>query len=147
MTIDTCNSAQKTRRILVEIVGQLGGVVHEQDCFHHLRNVWINGIAKALSAFMKDYLSDSLEDISSFLRVSPDLATIIFAYHKEFSLTSNYPKGHGELFREWIIQNYPMEFLLHAERANGNRMDVICMGADAVYNNRPKNVEFLDERL
>ena len=40
-----------------------------------------------------------------------------------------------------------MEFLLHAERAAGNRQDVICMGADAVYINRPLNVEFLDERL
>ena len=40
-----------------------------------------------------------------------------------------------------------MEFLLHAERAAGNHMDVICMGADAVYINRPFNVEFLDERL
>ena len=26
-------------------------------------------------------------------------------------------------------------------------MDVICSGADAVYNNRPLNVEFLDKRL
>ena len=99
VTTDTCNSARKTRRILVEIVAQIdGGVVHEQDCFHHLRNVWINGIAKAVSGFMKEYLSDSLDEISSFLQISPDLAHIIRAYHKEFSLTSNYPKGHGELF-------------------------------------------------
>jgi len=77
VTTDTCNSAQKTRRILVEIVSQIdGGIVHEQDCFHHLRNVWINGIAKAVSAFMKDYLSDSLENISSFLRISTDLAHV-----------------------------------------------------------------------
>ena len=148
VTTDTCNSARKTRRILVEIVAQIdGGVVHEQDCFHHLRNVWINGITEAVSGFMKEYLSDSLDEISSFLRISPDLAHIIRAYHKEFSLTSNYPKGHGELFRDWIIKHHPMEFLLHAERAAGNRMDVICMGADAVYINRPLNVEFLDERL
>ena len=148
VTTDTCNSARKTRRILVEIVAQIdGGVVHEQDCFHHLRNVWINGIAKAVSEFMKEYLSDSLDEISSFLRISPDLAHIIRAYHKEFSLTSNYPKGHGELFRDWIIKHHPMKFLLHAERAAGNCMDVICMGADAVYINRPFNVEFLDERL
>ena len=40
-----------------------------------------------------------------------------------------------------------MEFLLHAERASGSRQDIICMGADAVYINRPLNVEFLDERL
>ena len=99
--------------------------MNAQDYFHHLRNTWINGIAKSVSAFTKDYLSNSLENISSFLRISPDLAHIIRAYHKEFSLTSNYPKGHGELFWDWTIKNYPMEFLLHAERANGNRMDVI----------------------
>ena len=148
VTTDTCNSAQKTRRILVGIVSQIdGGVVHEQDCFHHLRNVWINRVAKAVSEYMKDFLHDSLENISSFLCVSPDLANIIRAYHKEFSLTSNYPKGHGEQFRDWIIENYPLEFLLHAERATGSRQDIICMGADAVYMNRPLNVEFLDERL
>ena len=148
VTTDTCNSARKSRRIIVEMVAQLdGGVVHEQDCFHHLRNVWINGVAKAVTKFLKEYLHDSLDDISSFLRVSPDLSQIIRAYHKEFSLTSNYPKGHGELFRDWIIKNHPGEFLLHAERSNGNRMDVICMGADAVYINRPLNVEFLDHRL
>jgi len=112
-----------------------------------LRNVWINGIAKAVSGFMKEYLSDSLDNISSFLRISPDLAHIIRAYYKEFSLTSNYPKGHGELLRDWIIENHPMDFLLHAERAAGNRMDVICMGADAIYIDRRLNVEFLDERL
>ena len=148
VTTDTCNSARKSRRILVEMVSKIdGGVVHEQDCFNHLRNVWINGVAKAVSGFMNEYLSDSLDDISSFLRISPDLAHILRAYHKEFSLTSNYPKGHGEQFRDWIIKNHPMEFLLHAERASGSRQDVICMGADAVYINRPLNVEFLDERL
>ena len=66
---------------------------------------------------------------------------------KEFSLTANYPKGHGKLFREWIIKNYPLEFLLHAERASGSRQDLICMGADAIYMKRPLNVEFLDQRL
>jgi len=148
ITTDTCHPAHKTRRILVDIVSQIdGGVGHVQDCFNHLRNVWINGVAKAVSRFMNEYLKDSLDNISSFLRILPDLAHIIRAYHKEFSLTSNYPKGHGELFREWILNNYPMEFLLHAERANVNCMDVICMGANAVYNNRPLNDEFLDKRL
>ncbi len=40
-----------------------------------------------------------------------------------------------------------MEFLLHAERASGNRQDVICMGIDVVCINRPLNVEFLDQQL
>ena len=108
VTTDTCNSAQKTRRILVKIVSEIdGGIVHEQDCFHHLHNLWINGVAKSVSLYMKEYLSDSLDIISSFLRISSNLAYIIRAYHKEFSLTANYPKGHGELFRDWIIKNHP----------------------------------------
>ena len=159
---DTCNSAQKTRRILVAIVSEINqeaihdmtreeigttGVVHEMDCMQHLRNVWINGAANAVSKFLKEYLEDSLEEISSYLRISPDLAQIIRAYHKEFSLTANYPKGHGELFRDWVMKKYPGAFLLHAERATGSRQDLICMGADAVYMNRPYNIEFLDERL
>ena len=96
---------------------------------------------------MKGLLEDSLDNNAHFLRVSPDLAQVIRAYHKEFSLTANYPKGHGELFRQWIIKNYPLEFLLHAERATGSRQDLICMSADAIYMHRPLNVEFLDERL
>lgn len=96
---------------------------------------------------MRGILEDSLDNIASFLRVSPDLAHVIRAYHKEFSLTANYPKGHGELFCNWIIKNYPLEFLLHAERATGSRQDLICMGPDAIYMDRPLNVEFMDERL
>ena len=69
ITTDTCNSARKMRRILVDVVLQIdGGVVHEQDCFNHLRNVWINGVVKAVSRFMNEYLKDSLDNISSFLR-------------------------------------------------------------------------------
>ena len=40
-----------------------------------------------------------------FCRVSPDLAHMICAFHKEFSLTANYPKGHGD--RDWMIKRYP----------------------------------------
>ena len=147
ITTDTCNAARKTRRILVDLCKDDAGAVYEQDCMHHLRNVWINGAAKAVSKFLTDFLHDSLDEIALFLRVSPDLAHVIRAYHKEFSLTANYPKGHGELFREWIIENYPSEFLLHAERSSGSRQDIICMGAPAIYINRPLNVEFLDEKL
>lgn len=113
----------------------------------HLRNVWINGVAIAVNKFMSEYLAESLEEISSFLRVSPDLAHVIRAFHKEFSLTANYPKGHGEKFRDWMIKHYPSEFLMHAERATGSRQDLITLGAGPIYWNRKFNVEFLDDVL
>ena len=39
---------------------------------------------------LTEFLQESLEEISSFLRVSPDLAHTIRAFHKEFSLEFSY---------------------------------------------------------
>ena len=79
ITTDTCNAAQKVFRLLVD---QINGHVNEQDCMQHIRNVWINGVAKAVNKYMKYFLNKSLDDISSFLRVSPYLAHVIRAFHK-----------------------------------------------------------------
>ena len=99
----------------------------------HLRNVWINGVAKAVNKYMTEFLNKILDDISSFLRVSPDLAHFIRAFHKEFSITANYPKVHGEQFRTWMMKRYPKEFLMHAERATGSHQDIITMGTGPIY--------------
>ena len=53
ITTDTCNSARKTRRILVE---RIDGAVHEMDCMHHLRNVWLGGVEKALTSHLNVFL-------------------------------------------------------------------------------------------
>ena len=80
------------------VVDEIEGSVYEQDCMNHLRCIWLNGTAKVVSGFMTTHLQDLLNNILSFLRVSPDLAYVNFPYHKEFSLTANYPKGHGKKF-------------------------------------------------
>ena len=79
--------------------------------------------------------------------MSPDLAHVIRAFRKEFSLTANYSKGHGEKFLEWMIKNYRKEFLMHAKQATGSRQDLITMGAGPIYWNRIFIVEFLDDVL
>ena len=106
----TCNAAHKLRRILAETY--IESTVYELDCLQHLRNIWINGAA--ITKFMNEFLDDSLKNIFSFLRVSPDLANIICAFHKEFSLDANYPKGCGKKFCSWVIKNYPLEYIIHA---------------------------------
>ena len=79
--------------------------------------------------------------------MSPYLAHVIRAFQKEFSLTANYPNGHGEKFLEWMINNYPKTFLIHAERATGSRQYLISIGTGPIYWNRIFNVEFLDDVL
>ena len=86
ITIDTCNAAQKVCWLIVEYIN---GTVNEKYCMKHLRNVWINGVAKDVNKYLTEFLQESLEEIFCFLRVSQDLAHVIRAFHKEFSLTAN----------------------------------------------------------
>ena len=113
----------------------------------HLRNLWINGVAKAVLKFVNGFIEDSLDNISPFLCVSPDLVSVIHAFHKEFIIDVNYPKDHEEKFRYWMIKKYPNEFILKTERASGSHQYIITMGAVTIYLNRIFNVEFLDEYL
>ena len=56
---NTCNAAQKVRRLLVEYSN---GPVTEKDCMQHPRNVWINGVAKAVNKYMIEFPQESLEE-------------------------------------------------------------------------------------
>lgn len=141
---DTCAAAQKERKILVKTIG---GRCHEQDCMNHLRNVWINGMSKDVSKFLNEYLADSLEEISSILRVNPDLSMVIRAYDKQFSGNCNYAKGGGEEFGQFMHDNHSEGYLYGVTRSAGSRQDLICMGSIAIYMNRNYNVEFLAEKL
>ena len=73
ITTDTCNAAQKVRRLLVE---DINGHLNGQYCMQHVRNVWINGVAKAVNKYMTEFLNKSLDDISSYLCVPLSRPTI-----------------------------------------------------------------------
>ena len=160
---DTAAAARKSRRLLCEAIAKAAADWHELDplvdfadqrlhclevdCYNHLRNVWLGGMAKALTARLKEELHDQLEAIDWRLRVSTSMESVLRALDKEFSLNANYAKGHGQLFFEWIRCNHPGELLLHVERASGSRQDLAVEGAGALYFNRIYYIEFLDERL
>ena len=55
---------------------------------------------KKLTAKLNLILKASLDEIDPKLRVSSSISAIIRAVDKEFSLSFNYPKGHGEVFLE-----------------------------------------------
>ena len=113
---DTCNAAQKFRRILVEHIPG----AYEYDCMHHLRNIWVGSAEKDLTSSLNTLLRDSLDEIDPKLRVSTSISAIIRAIDKEFSLSANYPKGHGALFAQFMLEYHPGALLLHVERASGS---------------------------
>ena len=100
---DTCNTAQKVRRILVDQIAD----AYELDCMNHLRNVWLGNVEKALLTYLNALMDTSLDEINPQLWITASISAVIHAVDKEFSLSSNYPKGHGELLCEWIREHYP----------------------------------------
>ena len=56
--------------------------VSEIDCYNHLRNVWLGGMAKELTRHLKETLHDELEAINSRLRVSTSMETVLRAMDK-----------------------------------------------------------------
>ena len=70
-------------------------LVFEIDCWHHLRNIWIDEMTKRLSIRVKALVCDSLERIPHKWRVGTSLKTLLYAVDKEFALAINYPKGRG----------------------------------------------------
>jgi hypothetical protein len=143
ITTDTCNQAQKVRRLICEQV--LGSL--DYDYMNHLRNVWFGATEKGCTKDLNIHLCTSLDEIDPKLRVTTSMLAIICAVDKEFSLSANYPKGHGKLFLEWIREYYPGVLLLHVERAAGSRQDLCTEGSMAVYMNYQYYAEFLDMML
>jgi hypothetical protein len=114
---------------------------------NHLWNVWFGSTEKTLARELNLDLRASLDEIDPKLRVTTSMSAIIRAVDKEFSLSANYPKGHGKLFLEWIREYYPGVLLLQVEHAAGSRQDLCTEGSMAVYLNYPYHVEFLDMML
>jgi hypothetical protein len=100
-----------------------------------------------LSAFLNKLLSEDLTDIDWRLRVMTMFDAILRAVDKEFSLTANYPKGHGDMFKHWLSKYHPGALLVPVVRTSGSRQDLATEGAAALYWNIRYYVPFLDECL
>jgi len=139
---DTCPTTQSFHHLYKDELG-----VYEGYCWNHIRDVWAGGVHKGISAWAKNKLENDLKKIPSIWRVSSDVKEIIHSLHKEFSLTANYPKGHGQLFREFFLEKHAGEYLFQTERTAGSRQDIVAMGSLALYWNRNVYLEFLADRM
>ena len=154
---DTCNTARKLQRLLGEAIKeacQEAGIpdaeikVFEGNCWHHLRNIWIGAGLRQSDNFLSDYLIDDLNKIPMFLRVSTKIGGLLIALEKEFALTVNYAKGHGNLFNAWMLKYHPGALLFPILRVTtGTRQDSGTKGAIIAYMNRQYYFQFLDEQL
>ena len=139
---DTCPITQSFHNLYKDELG-----VYEGYCFNHIRDVWVGGVHKGISAWAKEKLKDDIKNIPFVWRVSHDVKDIIHSLHKEFSLTANYPKGHGQLFREFYLEKHAGEYLFQTKRTAGLRQDIVAMRSLVMYYNRNVYLEFLADRM
>ena len=128
LTSYICNFARKMRRLIVEQVHEdvealrkekYDGIrVLEIDCWNHLRNIWIEGMTKALPTLLGNSTREELYDIDSRLRVLKIIKSVVHATNKEFSLCANYYTGHGEILHERVETYQPGALILHVDRSS-----------------------------
>ena len=102
---DTCATAQKFKRLLQEAnekAAKEAGIPEDQicvfqaDCWHHLRNIWIGAVVKALSEHLSGILADDLDNIPAMYRVNTDISALMIAMEKYFGLQANYVKVRND---------------------------------------------------
>ena len=72
---------------------------------------------------------------------------VLRAIGKEFILPENYPKGHGDVFKNWMKKYHPGPLLLPVARTSGSQQDLAVEGAEVVYWNIRYYVPFLESML
>ena len=154
---DTCDTARKFRREFKEHVTKVcleAGMstdqicIYEGDCWHHLRNVWIDNVVSQLSERLSDILENDLEEISPVLRVTTEIDSLLIAIEKYFGGNANYAKGKGAEFEHYMNTYHPGAYLYPVARAcGGSRQDISTEGAVPVLMNLPYYLEFLNWRL
>ena len=95
--------------------------VYTQDCHNHMRNVWIGAVTKRLSSYLNEILASDLEAIDFRYRVSTMFEAVLRAIDKEFSLPANYPTGHGDMFKHWLLKFHPGALLVPVTFTTGSR--------------------------
>ena len=111
-------------------------------------NVWVKNVLDSLTEFLRTHLNDSLDEVAPEFRFSTEFMSLAHAFENKFSLCANYPKGLGELFCQWMMDNNSSELLFHVDRAaSGGRQDIVSMAEMEIFWNRNYCVEFLDEMI
>ena len=81
-------------------------------------------------------LQADLNAIGLWYRVLTMFDSVLRAVDKELSLSEKYPKGHGDMFKIWMIKHHTRALLLLVESSTGSRHDLVVEGAATVYWNR-----------
>ena len=93
-------------------------------------------------------MREDLKLIPNHLGVTCRLSEILIQVDKEYNLTANYPKGHGDDFHDWLCRYHPLLRRLPTVRVcGGNCQDSDFEGSLPVYDSLDEMLAFTNECL
>ena len=116
---------------------------HLGDCHDHLRNIIIKAMATAATDYLKVKLGDSLDEFTSFDRMSVDAMDVIRATCKEIHPNGEYAKGKGREATATRKRDHPSELWLPIYDPGRSRMDAAFDGSVPLYMDRMIILSFL----
>jgi hypothetical protein len=122
--------------------------LYQGECHNHTRCVWFGHISNYLERKLEEHLCEELKLIPNHLHVTCSLSEIVIQVDKEYNLTANYPKGHGDDFNDWLCRYHPLLQRLPTVRVCGdNRQDSDFEGSLPVYDSLDEMLAFTNECL
>jgi hypothetical protein len=137
--MDTCNTAQKKRRILCDmIVGS-----YELDCMNHLQNVWFRNVEKALSAFLNAMLQVDLDEIDpSYGSLPPSVPSSV-----QLIRSSAFPQTTPKDMENYFVNGFASTILASYSCMLNVQLDQGKIYVRKAFINYPFYIEFLDSAL
>jgi hypothetical protein len=121
VSMDTCNTACKTRRLLCEAIRTVAieqGLreesinVMENDCWNHLHNVWFGAVIKELSSHSDEVLKDDLSEIHPILQVTTNPSNILRAIERFLEKLQIMPRDWGQCITTICTHTIPKHIII-----------------------------------
>jgi hypothetical protein len=114
---DTCDTVQSLGYKLEDMIFAIAKEnnmpsnklkLYQGDCHNHTWCVWFGHISNYLGHKLEEHLREDLKLIPNQLHDTCCLSKILIQVDKEYNLTANNPKGHGDDFNDWLCQYHPL---------------------------------------
>ena len=122
--------------------------LYQGECHNHIQCIWFEDISNYLGCILEKHMHEDLKLIPNHLCVTCCLSETLIQIDKEYKLTANHPKGHGDDFSGWLCRYHPLLRRLPTVHAcGGNQQDSDFEESLPVYDSLDEIIAFTNKYL